>query len=65
MMDRYPPTHCCNPAFQYVTAEETKKSGYLAMRFARIVAAREVAEAENSIGYVESTFSANEENTHV
>lgn len=46
-MTAYPPTHLLNPEFKYITAEETKKTGYLAMRFARIVAAREVTAANN------------------
>jgi len=46
-MTAYPPTHLLNPLFRYANAHETQQPGYLAMKFARIIAEREVKQAAN------------------
>ena len=42
-MTTYPSTHLLNPLFRYANAHETQQPGYLALRFARIVAEREAS----------------------
>lgn len=42
-MTTYPPTHLLNPLFRYANAHTTQQPGYLALRFARIVAERNAA----------------------